>query len=283
MTFLASMFALVLAADAASPVPHAARRPCKEHPAVKAPCFSVHGRLRAYAGGPPVNAIWIVGTKRMLGVSDAQALPEFEQMPENVSALLRSGTDVFGDFEFCPFSPDRQGAMRMGCIQAGTHLRTKATRSATADDSVKRWRLDVDSYGPVHIAMTLIQASKALGRELDPGPLAKDEEACFYGREIKEPVLDHVGFMFLNRKLARFDVWGPAIRTKEGAGIGTTEEELRRLYRGARIEPHHYDPSGHYVIVRKGPFEFVFETDGARVTRFRGGETRATALVEGCQ
>lgn len=116
---------LLVLNGAPSPSHVAPKRPCKEHPAVQPPCFTVYGRLRAYSGGPPVNAIWIVGTKRMLGVSDGQALPEFEQMPVNVSDLLRQGTDVFGEFEFCPFAPDHPGAMRMGCIQAGHQLRTR--------------------------------------------------------------------------------------------------------------------------------------------------------------
>ena len=72
-----------------------------------------------------MNAIWIIGSKRMLGVSDGQALPESEQMPPNVQGLLRQGTDVFGDFEFCSFAPERPSAMRTGCIQAGSHLRPK--------------------------------------------------------------------------------------------------------------------------------------------------------------
>lgn len=128
MATLLSLLVFLAAADAAAPPARPPRRPCREHPAVKAPCFTVYGRLRTYAGGPPANAIWIVGTRRMLGVSDAQALPGFEQLPGNVSALLRPGTDVLGDFEFCPFTPERTGAMRMGCVQAGRHLRARPAR-----------------------------------------------------------------------------------------------------------------------------------------------------------
>jgi len=125
MSPLALASLLLLLGGPAEPPP---QRECREHPAVRPPCFTVHGRLRAYASGPPVNAIWIVGTSRMLGVSGGQALPEFQQLPANVRALLREGTDVFGDFEFCPFTPERPRTMRMGCIQAGRHLRTKPAR-----------------------------------------------------------------------------------------------------------------------------------------------------------
>jgi hypothetical protein len=179
--------------------------------------------------------------------------------------------------------------------QPGTSPRTgeerRRPRGAPTTDEVKRWRLHADAYGPVRIGMTMTQASKALGRNLDPGPRSDEERGCFYGRTLEEPVLEHVGFMFLSGRLARIDVFSkpvpgarfavPDIRTQEGAGIGTTEEELAKLYPSARTEPHHYT-EGHYVVVRRGPSGFVFETEGNRVTTFRCGEPSATSLVEGC-
>ncbi len=100
------------------------RRPCKEHPEVAAPCFKVRGRLSLWNGVPSAR-LWVVGTDRMLGVSDGHALPNFEQMPKNVEDVLKWEVNVFGDFEFCPFTPDEPGVMRLGCIQSGTNLRVE--------------------------------------------------------------------------------------------------------------------------------------------------------------
>jgi hypothetical protein len=110
------------AANSASTTPNI-QKPCKLHPAVIAPCFMIHGRL-SYWNGTPSARIWKIGTKRILGVSDGLALPEYEQMPENVEILLGGlGTNVYGDFEFCPFTNSEPGVMQLGCIQSGKNLR----------------------------------------------------------------------------------------------------------------------------------------------------------------
>jgi hypothetical protein len=107
---------------AAEPTAPPEKRPCREHPEVRQPCFTVRGRLSNW-NGTPTARIWVVGTKRMLGVSDGHALPGFEQMPKNVWERLDWDTDLFGNYTFCPFTPGRPGAMRLGCIQAADHLR----------------------------------------------------------------------------------------------------------------------------------------------------------------
>ena len=108
-----------LALAAAEPV-----RSCREHPKVMAQCFTFRGRLANYLGVPTAR-VWRVGTNRILGVSDGMALPEFEQMPANVREALGGSFErsVFGDFEFCPFTPDRVGVMRLGCINSAGNLK----------------------------------------------------------------------------------------------------------------------------------------------------------------
>lgn len=113
--FLAAWLAL------AAPEP---QRLCREHPKVMAACFTFRGRLANY-NGVPTTRVWRIGTNRILGVSDGMALPEFEQMPANAKAALDRSfdRDVFGDFEFCPFTADRPGVMRLGCINSATNLK----------------------------------------------------------------------------------------------------------------------------------------------------------------
>lgn len=90
--------------------------PCKGHPAVVGPCFTVHGRVSAGNGTPAIR-LWPVGSHRLLGVSD-----EGENLPQCVSAHLSDATVVFGDFLICPFAPDRPGVMRSACIESVSNL-----------------------------------------------------------------------------------------------------------------------------------------------------------------
>ena len=114
--FLAALFAL-----APAPEP---KRPCHEHPKVIAKCFTFRGRLGNYNGAPTMR-VWRAGTNRILGVSDSMALPEFEQVPANAKEALGESFDkyVFGDFEFCPFTPERPGVMQFGCINSAKNLK----------------------------------------------------------------------------------------------------------------------------------------------------------------
>jgi hypothetical protein len=101
------------------------------------------------------------------------------------------------------------------------------------------------------------------------------------------PDVKGIGFMLLDSRIARVDVFEGHCRTASGAGIGSSEVEIRRQYPRVRTEQHHYVDYGHYLIVTpddpklKG-HELLFETDGKIVTSFRAGLSRAVALVEGC-
>ena len=113
---------LALTAEPASSLPP--QRPCREHPEVRPPCFTVRGRL-SYWNGTPTARIWIVGTNRMLGVSDGHALPGFEQMPKAIRDRMSWETELFGNYTFCPFTPEQPGVMQLGCIQAAENLRAQ--------------------------------------------------------------------------------------------------------------------------------------------------------------
>jgi hypothetical protein len=91
----------------------------------------------------------------------------------------------------------------------------------------------------------------------------------------------------LDKALARVDVYGTPWRTVSGAGAGTTEAEIHRLYRRVNEEPHHCDSNGKYLVVSPDnpalrQYDLVFETDGKVVTACRAGLQKATAWVEGC-
>lgn len=74
------------------------------------PGFQVHGRLSLYNGNPGVR-IWVVGTKRILGV--AESPPEVSLMPAKLGELVQDQVFVFGDFTVVPLTKDEPGVMRM--------------------------------------------------------------------------------------------------------------------------------------------------------------------------
>jgi hypothetical protein len=83
---------------------------CRKDPRVIAACYTVHGRLNNWNGNP-TRRIWITGTKRMLGLRDGTELPVALQKP-----LTDFDHEVYGDFEFCPFTPQKSGVMQVGCL-----------------------------------------------------------------------------------------------------------------------------------------------------------------------
>ncbi|MFH0796018.1 MAG: hypothetical protein V2A65_03060 [Candidatus Omnitrophota bacterium] len=86
------------------------------------PPFKVHGRLSMWNGNPSMR-IWIIGTKRMLGIREGT------QLPENLEKLLIGfDTEVYGDFTVCHLAPYAEGDMQIVCVQAASNLIVKKRR-----------------------------------------------------------------------------------------------------------------------------------------------------------
>ena len=89
-------------------------------------------------------------------------------------------------------------------------------------------------------------------------------------------------------RVVRIDVFKAGIRTDTGAGVGDSEEQIKRRYAGhITVGPHQYNPDGHYLTYSPETSAdrgcgIVFETDGTKVTSYRAGTLAAIALVEGC-
>jgi hypothetical protein len=88
-------------------------------------------------------------------------------------------------------------------------------------------------------------------------------------------------------RIARVDVNSAGVTTLEGAGVGSSEAQLKSLYAGRfTISPHKYT-DGHYVTVKAvnpadSLYRMIFETDKGTVTRFRAGILPEVEYVEGC-
>jgi hypothetical protein len=98
---------------------------CEGNPKVAGACYSVHGRLNLGADTFELR-LWPVGTNRMLGVSDGPAINDAENpiYPKNI-VFPHGDETIYGDFEVCPFTSERKGAMQFVCIESAAHLVVK--------------------------------------------------------------------------------------------------------------------------------------------------------------
>lgn len=87
-------------------------------------------------------------------------------------------------------------------------------------------------------------------------------------------------------RLRSVEVGNPAVRTKSGLGIGSTEAEVYDAFPGrVTARPHTYVQGGNYLdfVPEDTPERIVvFDTDGATVSYFRVGEPGWADAVEGC-
>ena len=103
---------------------------CKGNPKVVGACYSVHGRLTRGAD-TVVLRLWPVGTKRMMGVTAGPKLDDADDAiwPQNLK-FDHGDEDIYGDFEVCPFTPERKGEMQLVCIESASHVVVKRQSSS---------------------------------------------------------------------------------------------------------------------------------------------------------
>jgi hypothetical protein len=144
-------------------------------------------------------------------------------------------------------------------------------------DGTAEWTVSPSSAGPVHVGMTREAAEAALGTAFVP-PAASPE--CGYLRSDNAPA--GVLFMYVEERIVRIDVTRPGVATTLGVEVGAPEALVFEAY-GAAVSrsPHKYT-SGSYLTISTNGHRLVFETDHARVTRYRAGRLPEVEWVEGC-
>jgi hypothetical protein len=153
-----------------------------------------------------------------------------------------------------------------------------------ARDSISDLALSEDGLGQIQIGMNLDDAVN-MGL-LNENPDMKSE-CDFVFPAVGAGIPDGVSVMVVKGKIARIDVDTGSVTTEDGAKIGDTEDKIRSIYDGdVQVEPHKYIEGGHYMTVMGDSTSagkaIVFETDGKRVTSFRGGRLPEVKWVEGC-
>ena len=101
---------------------------CKSHPQINGACSEVHGRLSFYNGTPSAR-IWVVGTNRMLGISERKyAVDGIENVPSDLLAQLDIDSEMYADFVVCPFTTQQQGVMQLICVESANHVVVKSRK-----------------------------------------------------------------------------------------------------------------------------------------------------------
>jgi hypothetical protein len=161
---------------------------------------------------------------------------------------------------------------------------------SASSSAVANWIVRPDSFGPFQLGSPLAQAQSVLGDSLlNVANEATLNVTCdvmswpFMPGGTSLLVLTDSG----QPSVERVDVVKPGVLTAEGAGVGDTEARVLELYRGrVTVQPHKYmGPTGHYLVVTVSGdtlHRIIFETDGQRVTRYRGGRRPGVELVESC-
>jgi len=177
------------------------------------------------------------------------------------------------------------GGATQGAAQGARHTsdsaRAEAPAPGIADNAPGLWLVSARGIGPVAAGMRFATAAPLLGV---PASVDTGSDACAYVRPAQGPA--GVSLMVHGGEVARVQVDSGDVRTTEGARIGDSEARIDSLYHGRVTSSPHKYTSGHYLTVKpvgaEVPYRLVFETDGARVTRYRAGRLPEVEWVEGC-
>jgi hypothetical protein len=156
--------------------------------------------------------------------------------------------------------------------------------NGAARDSVSDLALSEEGLGQIQIGMTLAEAAN-MGL-VNENPNLKS--SCdFVNPAAGAGVPEGVSVMVVKGKIARIDVDTGSVTTEDGVKIGDTEDRVKSIYgEELKVEPHKYIQGGHYLTVMGDSASagkaLVFETDGKKVTMFRGGRLPEVKWVEGC-
>ena len=150
-----------------------------------------------------------------------------------------------------------------------------ASATASAGEPV----LSATGYGAVKFGVKLSDVETMVSEHV-AAPADDDDAACRY---VQLKAYPEAKFMVEQGVITRADVSAKA-KNNLNISVGTRLEKVRAKHPSAHIEPHHYDPSGHYVIFKStdGKAAIVMEEGGGKITDIRGGLEPSVEYVEGC-
>lgn len=135
-------------------------------------------------------------------------------------------------------------------------------------------------YGDTRFGMNEADFKTAWGGELRN---LKEDPSCFHltPKNAKTPA--DLAFMFVDGKFARYSTESAKETAPGGGKVGSSAQELERLYPDQiEVQPHKYT-DGRYLRVKHGASVLIFATDKAGIVReWRVGQPPAVDYVEGC-
>jgi hypothetical protein len=151
-------------------------------------------------------------------------------------------------------------------------------KQLSADDRATTGRL-----GALKVGDAYADLAAAVGGSVEIHDDAETDGSCVW---VTIPTLDaDISGLGGDGRLHSLEIDDPAIMTKSGLGIGSTEAEIQGAFPGKiTSDDHPYQPGGHYLTfeAEDGSGSAVFETNGSTVSRYRIGEPGWTSAIEGC-
>ena len=161
-----------------------------------------------------------------------------------------------------------------------------ATPGGAVSSSLSALQLSSEGLGPVRVGMSVREASEALHTRFGDAIEGGDNSCMEYGLPDAAPG-GGIAIMAIDGKIARVTIVSAdlGVRTPEGIGIGSTEQQVRAAYPGSADSPAPYDdPPAHDLTFWRHPnaegIRFEIDAHG-RVVRMHGGSSAIT-YIEGC-
>jgi hypothetical protein len=194
---------------------------------------------------------------------------------------MNSQRSILGSFAVAMLLASLASACNRGDDKA---VKGRTGPNGAAHDTVSDLALSEEGLGQIQIGMNLADAVN-MGL-LNENP-TMNTQCDFVFPAVGAGIPEGVSVMVVKGKIARIDVDTGSVTTEDGAKIGDSEDHIKGIYGDeVKIEPHKYIEGGHYMTVAGDSASagkaLVFETDGKRVTMFRGGRLPEVKWVEGC-
>jgi hypothetical protein len=194
---------------------------------------------------------------------------------------MNSQRSILGSFAVVMLLASLASACNRGDDRA---VKGRTGPNGAAHDTVSDLALSEEGLGQIQIGMNLADAVN-MGL-LNENP-TMNTRCDFVFPAVGAGIPEGVSVMVVKGKIARIDVDTGSVTTEDGAKIGDSEDHIKGIYGDeVKIEPHKYIEGGHYMTVAGDSASagkaLVFETDGKRVTMFRGGRLPEVKWVEGC-
>jgi hypothetical protein len=163
-------------------------------------------------------------------------------------------------------------------------VKGRAGPNGPGRDTASDVAVSEDGIGPIQIGMNL---SDAVNMGLLNDNPTRNPKCDWVYPAVGAGIPDGVNVMVVSGKIARIDVDTGVVTTEDGVKIGDSEDRVKSVYGDdVQVAPHKYIEGGHYMTVlgdsASAGKALVFETDGKRVTAFRGGRLPEVKWVEGC-